>query len=172
MADDSSHLAPRDLLRRIHEDREALTALWSGMTAEQMVRRPGPQEDWSVKDLIAHLTWWESFILGRVTELMAGTTSGPAEHQDVLNARTYERQADSPLSEVLATFEANGPRLEALISSLSDDQLNTPAYYPTYDGIALLPLLEAGTTGHYPGHIADLRAYVERLRAAPAQGVE
>ncbi len=164
MADEFSHLAPGDLLDRIREGRGALAVLWTGLTTEQMTRRPGPQETWSVKDLIAHVTWWEIFILERAAGLMGGARSEPAEHQDVLNARSYRTYADSPLAEVLAAFRASWPRLEALISALSDEQLNTPAYYPTYDGIALLPLLRAGTLGHYPEHLADLRAYVETLR--------
>jgi len=167
MANDNPYMAPRDLLDRIRKDREALAALWSGLTKEQMIRRPGPQEDWSVKDLIAHITWWESFILERVTDLMGGARSEPAEHQDVLNARVYEQQEDSPLAEVLAAFDANWPKLEALISPLNDEQLNTPAYYPTYDGIALLPILKAGTVSHYSAHMTDLLAYLERWRNPP-----
>lgn len=161
---DDIHMTPHELLQRIHKDRRALAELWAGLTEEQMVRLPGPQEDWSVKDLIAHVTWWESFILERVTDLIHGEKSEPAEHQDVLNARTYEQHKDRPLAEILAAFDANWSMLETLISSLNDGQINTPAYYQTYDGVALLPILRAGTFGHYPSHMADLRAYVERLK--------
>ncbi len=168
MANGNPHMAPRDLLDRIRKDREALAALWFRLTREQMIRRPGPQEDWSVKDLIAHITWWESFILERVTDLIGGARSEPAEHQDVLNARVYKQHEDSQLAEVLAAFDANWPKLEALISPLNDEQLNTPAYYPTYDGIALLPILKAGTISHYPTHMTDLLAYLERSRNPPS----
>jgi uncharacterized protein (TIGR03083 family) len=161
---DNTHMTPHDLLDRIRKGREALAALWGGLTEEQMVRRPGPQEDWSVKDLIAHITWWERFILERVADLINGAKSEPAAAQDVLNARAYERHKDSPLAEVLAAFDANWPKLEALISSLNDEQINTPAYYRTYDGVALLPVLGAGTFGHYPSHMTDLRVYVETLK--------
>jgi len=89
---DDTHMTPQDLLDRIHQGRQALAALWCGLTKEQMIRRPGPQEDWSVKDLVAHITWWESFILERVTDLVNGAKSEPAGHQDVLNARAYEQQ--------------------------------------------------------------------------------
>lgn len=161
-ADEYKYMTPQDLLDRIRQDREALVALWSGLTKEQMVRRPGPQEDWSVKDLIAHITWWESFILERVKNLINGVRSQPAEHHDILNARAYEQYRNSSLAEVLAEFDANWHKLEAFISSMNEEQLNTPAYYPTYDGIALLPALRAGTFSHYPDHLTDLRSYVER----------
>ncbi len=161
--DDAAYITPSSLLCRIQKGREALAELWGGLTEEQMIRRPGPQEDWSVKDSIAHITWWECFILQRITDLINGAQSEPAEHHDVLNARAYEQHKDSPLAEVLAGFDANWSKVEALISALSEEQLNTTAYYRTYDGVALLPILEAGTLSHYPAHMTDLRAYIERL---------
>jgi hypothetical protein len=161
--DDNIPMTPQDLLERIHKDRKILAALWEGLTVEQVVLRPGPQEDWSVKDLIAHISWWENFIISQVRELINGKKSEPVEHHDLINAQIYQRYKDSSLAEILAAFDANWPRLEALINSLTDQQINTPAYYQTYDGVALLPILGAGTFYHYPSHMADLRAYVEKL---------
>jgi hypothetical protein len=163
-ANDSTQVTPLDLLERTRSVRETLAVLWDGLTDEQMICRPGPQENWSVKDLVAHVTWWENFILERVSDLIDGKESQPAEHQDVLNGRAYEQHKDSPLADVLAAFDANWTRFEALITSLSGEQLNTPAYYRTYDGVALLPILAAGTFGHYPSHVADLRNYVGRIK--------
>jgi hypothetical protein len=168
---DITSMTPQELLARIRRDREALAALWSGLDEGQMVRRPGPQEDWSVKDLIAHITWWESYLLERVMELVGGAGFKPYEDVDALNARAYQQHKDTPLDEVLAAFEASWPRWEALISSLTTEQISTPAYYRTSRGVALLPILAAGTFNHYPDHTPDLRAYVERLTTA-GTGIE
>lgn len=159
----NNHMAPQNVLDRIRYGRKSLEELWSGLNEEQMIQRPGPQEDWSVKDMISHIAWWESFVLERVTSLISGVTSEPAERQDIINARVHELHKDQPLSEVLAAFETNWTRWEDLISSLDDEQINTPAYYPTYDGIALLPIIGAGSFNHYPSHIADLHTYVESI---------
>ncbi len=86
---DKTYVTADELLERIREGRAALTALWAGLTEEQMMCRPGPQENWSVKDLVAHITWWEAFILERVTDLISGAPSEPAEDTDILNARVY-----------------------------------------------------------------------------------
>ncbi|HVO42330.1 MAG TPA: DinB family protein [Aggregatilineales bacterium] len=118
-ANDGTPMAPLDLLERIGSTRGALAALWDGLTNEQMICRPGPQGNWSVKDLVAQVTWWESFILERVQDLIGGEESQPAEHQDALNARAYEQHKDDPLADVLAAFDANWPRFEALITPLS-----------------------------------------------------
>jgi hypothetical protein len=119
-----------------------------------------------VKDLIAHVAWWENFIMQRASSLMLGEKSEPAEDHDTLNQRTYEQNKECPLADVLVAFDANWSKLEALFTSLNDEQINTPACYPPYDGIALLPILRAGTFGHYPTHIADLQAYVEKQQAS------
>jgi hypothetical protein len=160
-------MTPQELLRQIRTHREALAALWGGLAEDLMDRRPGPQKDWSVKDLIAHITWWEGSVMEGVSRLMRGEKSRPSEHQDRLNQRTYEDNKDRPLSDVLEAFDASGPRLEALVSSLTDEQLNALGYYPTYDGIALLPIIRAGTIGHYPAHFADLRAYIRKAESRP-----
>ena len=120
---DDAYMTPQGLLQRIHDEREALAATWGALTMEQLVQRPGPQDDWSVKDLIAHVTRWESFILQRVTDLMDGVPSKPAEPHDVLNARAYRQNRDRPLAEVLAAFDANWPRLVMLLTSLNEEQL-------------------------------------------------
>jgi hypothetical protein len=161
--DNNIPMTQQDLLKRIHIDREMLAKLWEGLTEEQVVQRPSPQEDWSVKDLIAHISWWENFIISRVRELINGKKSEPVEYHDLINARTYQCYKDSSFAEILAAFDANWLRLEALINTLTDKQINTPAYYQTYDGVALLPILAAGTFNHYPSHMSDLHAYVEKL---------
>ena len=86
---DDAYLTPQGLLQRIHDEREALAATWGALTMEQLVQRPGPQDDWSVKDLIAHVTRWESFILQRVTDLMDGVPSKPADRTETVPWRKY-----------------------------------------------------------------------------------
>jgi hypothetical protein len=158
-------MTPRELLRQVQADREALAALWRGLPEDLMVCRPGPQKDWSVKDLIAHVTWWESFVMEGARNLVRGEESQPSEDQDLLNRRSYDDNMHRPPRDILAAFDVNWFRLEALISSLTDEQLNEPGYYRTYDGIALLPILRAGTIAHYPAHLADLLAYVQKAES-------
>jgi hypothetical protein len=55
-----------ELIEAIRSERAELEALWAGATEEQMTRRPGPQADWSVKDLIAHLVSWEQKLAGAI----------------------------------------------------------------------------------------------------------
>ena len=48
----NTQMTSYDLLEKIRQDRAGLALLWSGLTEEQMMQRPGPQADWSVKDIL------------------------------------------------------------------------------------------------------------------------
>jgi DinB superfamily len=162
--DEPTYMTQHDLWERVRADRQAFARLWQELTDVQMTQYPGPQDDWSVKDLIAHITAWESDMMNRVTHLLDGGTSQPVDDLDGRNAQIFLQNRDRSLDDALAGFETNQARLQALIASLNDAQINDPARYKTYDGCALLPVLIADTFGHYAGHYDDLSVYVEPLK--------
>ena len=65
-----------------------------------MTRRPGPQPDWSVKDVIAHITWWESAMTNWVSRALTGEMLARTETPDEINARVYADNRDMPLETV------------------------------------------------------------------------
>ncbi len=62
-----------------------LAAAWEGLPEELMIQRPGPHPEWSVKDIIAHLCWWENFAISRIAVLAAGLEINPIKDFDRLN---------------------------------------------------------------------------------------
>jgi hypothetical protein len=155
-----------DLLARIRQDRAAFAALWHGLTDAQMTARPAIQPTWSVKDLIAHITYWESYMIERLSHVLAGGVDKRLrsdEEVDTINANVYAAHKDDSLADVLAAFDASLPRVEALIAPLTDEQINDASLYT---GMEIPPLyvIIGNTFGHYADHIDDLRAYAERLR--------
>jgi hypothetical protein len=155
-----------ELLARIRVDRAAFAAKWDGLSDEQMVQRPGVQDDWSVKDLIAHLTWWETLMLENVMAVKNGSTEYHMIYDiDRQNAEVFEKYQDTPLPDVLLAFGLNLALLEEHIGALTEDQINN-TQLPKY------PLLEhiiGDTFGHYETHRPDLERYVSEVRASAAQ---
>ena len=141
-----------DLWARLVEDRAALEALWQPLDEAAMLAVPGPQADWSVKDLIAHITWWESYALLQLPAALE-RQGGPLtrEQTDLINAGVYEQFAHMPLPDVLEAFAESFTQLEAAITPLTDEEIN--------NGYVLF-LLIGNTFGHYGDHYADLAAYV------------
>ena len=47
---------------------------YAGLTPEQMIQ-PGVDGVWSVRDLLAHVSWWEDELLIHLPEILAGNSS-------------------------------------------------------------------------------------------------
>ncbi len=160
-----THMPREDLIARAQRDREAFAALWHGLTDAQMTQRPAVQETWSVKDLIAHITWWEDYMIDRVNNLLAGNPDQRLESDsevDAINARVYDTFKAQLLQETLAAFEASWPRVLALLESMSDEQINDNLLYNQAE-IPPLYIIIGNTFGHYGEHIDDLQRYIESL---------
>ncbi|MCL5428296.1 MAG: DinB family protein [Chloroflexi bacterium] len=156
-------MTKQELLDRIRKSRAAYKALWQGLTEEQMTRVPGPTPEWSVKDLIAHTVWWETFTIARVTLMLAGQEVLPIEEFDHINALIHGHVKDLSLAHILQDFESNLPRLEALIASMTEGQLNDTDGFNVH-GRSPLRLLGGNTFGHYGEHGPDLARYVSSLK--------
>jgi hypothetical protein len=77
------------------------------VSEEKMISRVTP-DSWSFKDCLAHLTFYEQYMLNNVRLTLAdeleifGVTR---EEQANRNAQIFERNKDRPLNEVLADLD-------------------------------------------------------------------
>ena len=104
-----------DLLERAKRERAELAALWQGLSETQMMQRPGPQTNWSVKDVIAHITWWEGAMVNWVSRAVSGEHFTRTETTEELNARIYDDNQDLPLDVVLDAFNSSFGSVEGLL---------------------------------------------------------
>ena len=148
----------QDVLDIIAPARSAFAAQWQGLSEDEMTRRPGPQEDWSVKDLIAHIIWWETYMIDVLTLLAAGAQLPVIKDYDAVNARVFAQHAELPLDFVLASFERNWVHIKALLNSLEIADLLD-------DKGRGLGWIRGDTFGHYEEHSPDLVRYIESLKA-------
>ena len=143
------------------ETRQNFASLWEGLSEEVMTRRPGPNPDWSVKDMVAHICWWESFALSRITILAAGEKLHLLSDYDALNNRVFSLYRDMPLDTLLAVFHANQAQIEGLIDALSFEEW-VDENRPNFKGQSLMRILGGNTFGHYYEHMNDLQAYRQK----------
>jgi hypothetical protein len=155
----------QDLLKAIHECREDIEACWEAATEEQLTARPGPQADWSVKDLIAHLTFWEQDMLTSLGNSALATTPDWNADTDAVNARVFEANKDRPLAEIQADFRRSLEQICDLVGGLSDDDLTNIEIerLKLGDGTQLWQYIADETYEHYrDDHLADVRAWARR----------
>ena len=154
-----------DLPERIERERKDFESLWLGLSEAQMKIVPGPQLDWSVKDLMAHIAWWEEHTIDRVERLLVGEKVLGYEDDDLdrINLEVYQSNKNRLLEEVVTWFEQGLGKLSEQINRLSKKQLNSKTLFD-YGGRSLLDLLIANTFGHYAMHREDLEEFVKQVK--------
>jgi uncharacterized protein (TIGR03083 family) len=112
------------LLRLIREEPDALDALLATLTPERLDEE-GLVGDWSVKQTIAHISWWERDVVSEVLrgeELGPGLKGAPWD-TDRANALVAEAHRDDALADVLAAYRASFAELVRMIEELPDERL-------------------------------------------------
>jgi hypothetical protein len=116
--------------------------------------KPGVAGEWSVKDVLAHVTTWEEEALKHLPTVMRGDRP-PRYAQmggiDAFNARMAEEKRSLSLAAVLQQLEETHRRLIAFVSSSSQDQrANAPRF---------VRRVRLDTYGHYKIHSAAIRSW-------------
>jgi hypothetical protein len=150
---------PRELERLLRQLDTAWTALadaYAGLP-ERLLVQPGVVDDWSVKDIVAHVTTWEREALKHLPLIVAGGTPPRYAAQggiDAFNARATEAGRRLSLAEVLRRRDETHARLVEFIR-------RQPA--GTFGGrTRARRRLRLDTFGHYPEHTAAIRGWRER----------
>lgn len=163
------------LLETVHELRVELARVITEAGPERL-DVAGSIGDWSLKDVIAHLTIWRMRTAVRLEAGMTGAEPAapwPAELEqgdeeaevDAINNWWYERNRDRPFEQVLRESNDTFERVERALSQLSDDALFTVSRFPWLEGHALGPGVIGGTYDHwYEEHAAPIRAWLDGSR--------
>ena len=124
--------------------------------------------DWSIKDIVAHLTAWRR---RTVTRFQAALRHEPAppppwpadlQNDDEINAWFYAADRDRPLADVLGDSRDVFAQLAETLGAFPEAELLDPERFPWLEGE---PLTAAALFGHFhEEHEADMRAWLERIR--------
>jgi len=162
----------------ILQDGDERLAELLGRLSDEETSRPATigGTEWSAKDLIGHIAFWEEIALATIEPWLRGErprieetfTAGDA---DALNAWNEERKAAWSLDRARTTSADTHRRLIAAIGAMTAEAWITPRAFPgtgEQDDLAaeLGGVLGAPDRpfGHAFAHIPDLDAYVAGLR--------
>ena len=137
---------------------------WQSLLAEvdkSRMTEPGLPGGWSVKDVIAHITWYEREMIGMLKAMALEGSDLWQFPQDERNVPIYEENKDRPLEEILSEAEQVYDQLFEAISSLSDDELVDPSHF-RYMPDEWIPwdVMAGNTYKHYYQHIPDIREWL------------
>jgi len=141
----------RQLLKRLEEAWEALKESYAGLSDGELLE-PGVAGVWSVRDVIAHVTWWEEEALTHLPLILAG--GRPPRYSvtyggiDAFNAKMTAQKKDLSLAEVI------GQRDEVHRRLIGETRFRRRLRLDTY--------------GHYAKHARAIRNWREqRGRSSP-----
>jgi hypothetical protein len=148
---------------------QAERAQWNALLAQVGLERmetPGVDGDWSVKELVAHLTWYERGIVeGARQALSTGTfTRRRPEGMglDELNARIAAESHGRSASEVLAEADEVFGELLALLAVCPEDVLNDPRRLGLPVDMVPWQGVANNSYAHYRQHQPALLAWLAR----------
>jgi hypothetical protein len=148
------------LLKRLEKAWEAFKESYAGLSDSELTE-PGVTGAWSVRDLIAHVTWWEEEALRHLPVILDGGKPPPYSVTyggiDAFNALMTEQKKNLPLCQVLRRQEDTHRRLIHLIQSTPEDQLIRETRFRRR--------LRLDTYGHYPEHAEAMRKWREQRSA-------
>jgi hypothetical protein len=134
--------------------RERLRAALASLPDPAMLDRV--DEEWTRKDVVAHLGAWERRFVDLLDRLRRGEWPEDGVETDELNARLYLTDRDRPLDEVLAREGADWARFIAAVESMSDEELFDPRTFGWTEGDPLVEWVRANANEHVDEHLEQL----------------
>jgi uncharacterized protein (TIGR03083 family) len=155
-----------EILAALEGSREAFLDTIDGLSEEEM-QQPGVFPEWSVKDILAHLTRWEAELVKLLWQ--AGREHKPTTIHfaqtdvDSTNERWFREFKTRELERVLEDF--HGVRNQTLrrVDDLPGKAFEDPAFYPWLGGEPLWMWIAGDSFEHEAEHAEQIRAWRERL---------
>jgi len=160
--DDSEHsFELTAFLEEMAAEREEWEEALADVPADRL-EEPGAAGPWSVKDIIAHITWHEQEMVRLLdTRELEGSPWWllPTEER---NAHIYEENCERTLDNVMAEADAVYLQLVDALSSLDQQDLNDPsAFVGMPSDWNPGDILSQNTYLHYRAHADSVRAWLE-----------
>jgi hypothetical protein len=139
------------LLQRIRSERAGLDAVIAGLPDDRL-SEPGVTGDWSIKDVMAHVTWWELRTMSKLNgdaAVLEEQGEDPEETVDRINERVFAEHHDQPVIELKAAYGASFRGLMESLTGFAEPHL-----------LANLDTIAADTYGHYAEHREGIQAWL------------
>lgn len=147
----------QQLLKKLDTAWTEFKESYAGLS-ESQITEPGVTGNWSVKDIIAHVTWWEEEALKHLPLILAG--GRPPRYSvkyggiNAFNALMTERKQSLSLADALREQDETHRRLVAYIESAPEEQITRETRFRRR--------IRLDAYSHYPIHAKAIRAWRER----------
>jgi hypothetical protein len=156
------------LIAAIENSRAELNAALEGLTVEQLMA-PGAAGEWSVKDILAHITAWEVDLLTNLGRVKRGQKPGrivwDAAAIEDQNAKWWAEYRDRPLERVMEDFRGVHRQVLRQVAAMSDKDLAAPVGWRR--GEPMYQFFMVYVVNHETEHLAALKAWRQQVTRGP-----
>jgi uncharacterized protein (TIGR03083 family) len=157
---------------RLLETLRVKRAEWDALLAEvpeDQMTEPGVAGEWSVKDIIAHLTHHERWFADRLHENLRGEIYIPTEMDwmdfDERNDRIFQQNRNRPLPDVLAESRQVFQRLLEGVQAHSEEFLIEPQQFEgAPEPVTVWKMLRGDVYEHYGQHVPSIQSWLAARR--------
>ena len=146
----------QQVFQKLEQAWTALKESYVGLSDAQLLE-PGIMGEWSVKDILGHVTTWEEEALKAMPLILSGVR--PPRYTryggiDAFNAQTADQKRDMALSEVLRHLEETHRRLLDYLQGVPEEHFTRETRFRHR--------LRLDTYSHYPLHARAIQEWRKR----------
>jgi hypothetical protein len=154
-----------EIIAALEKSRHDFQKSIEGLSSAEL-EEPGVMDDFSVKDLMVHITMWEAELVKLLWQADQGITPTTVHFQkydlDELNSRWFQANKDRPLGQVMADFTSVRKQTIRRLSPFSEEDLADPAQYPWQRGQSLAGWIAVNSYEHEAEHIEQILEWREK----------
>jgi hypothetical protein len=154
------------VLDKMRSERKRLEDVVFSVSPDRMTL-PSVQGEWSVKDILAHITSWESLSVDCIKQVKNGGTPivlvGMTQDAiDSLNRNTYLENKLKPLTRVCKEFKKSFLIHVKAVEAYSEEGLMSPAFRWQW-GEGLWTVVAANSFWHYEEHYSAINEWITKF---------
>ncbi len=146
------------ILQMVRSEASAFEALVAGLT-DTRLEEPGVTGQWSVKDILAHLTWWQLRMLKKLDNQQPPFGLPDEDHEETIariNDEVYSAHRDQQAAEARAAFLAANRHVQETLAGYAEEFL-----------LAHTEDIAADTWDHFAEHRHSIEQWLARAPGRP-----
>jgi hypothetical protein len=162
-----------ELLEALEDSRQELLEMLEDLPDETLLK-PGVIGEWSIKDILFHLTYWEGQMVTLLFQVQRGmlkptTAHFGSENVDTLNQHWYEAGKERALDIVWQDWAGVRKQTIRRLADFHDQDLTDPQRFPWAGGKPLYQWILGDTVDHEEEHTDQIREWLDALDSHAGQ---
>jgi len=149
------------LITKIENEWNTLQAALDGLTEEQM-HQPGVVGEWTIKDILAHITAWQTRLITAMFKAEKGFTPDTTEGGktvDQMNEKFYREMKERPFDQVWDDLDSSYHQLLGRLEGWKEKDLFDPKRFKWMQGEPFAVYIAGDSYEHYEEHAAQIREW-------------